>query len=422
MSGANKLRALVADNRAGIGKARGIPAWCTAHPETLRAVFVAHRGSDAPILIEATCNQVNQLGGYTGMAPAGFAAFIAALATSAGVDMGRVILGGDHLGPNPWKALAAREAMDNACTMVRAYVDAGFEKIHLDASMACADDATLSEETIAERAAELCAAAEAARGARELVYVIGTEVPVPGGETSSLDALAVTKPKAARRMYELHRNAFARRILEDAFARVIGVVAQPGVDFGNAQVFAFDPAKAKALSAAVHKMPGAVFEAHSTDYQTEAALRGLVESHFAILKVGPALTFAFREAVVAMAAIEEHLDPARPSGILDVIMAEMDADPRHWRAYVAEGADEALLRLYGLSDRIRYYWPGAAIGAALKTLFANIDAAPVPPGLVSQFAGALLLQHAKAPLSERIIQTKVGAVVDVYRRACGPAG
>ena len=75
--------------------------------------------------------------------------------------------------------------MARARDMVKAYVEAGFEKIHIDASMACADEATVSEQTIAERGAELCAAAEAAGPGGERVYVIGTEVPIPGGERKS---------------------------------------------------------------------------------------------------------------------------------------------------------------------------------------------------------------------------------------------
>ena len=246
-------------------------------------------------------------------------------------------------------------------------------------------------------------------------------MPVPGGETAAIGALAVTAPQAALRTYDLHRAAFARRGLEDALARVIGLVVQPGVDFSNGEVHAFDPHEAAGLSAAVSQIPGAAFEAHSTDYQTGAALRALVAAHFAILKVGPALTLAFREAAVAMAAIEEHLPLARRSDLLEVLTQAMDADPRHWRAYVAADADEPLMRLYGLSDRIRYYWPQPRVAAALKTLVANIDAAPIPPGLVSQFAGALLLDEPGASLSERIIAAKVGAVVANYREACGAA-
>ncbi len=51
-----------------------------------------------------------------------------------------LILGGDHLGPNPWTRLPADQAMEKAAAMVAAYAAAGFTKIHLDASMACADD------------------------------------------------------------------------------------------------------------------------------------------------------------------------------------------------------------------------------------------------------------------------------------------
>ena len=87
--------------------------------------------------------------------------------------------------------------MAKAKAMVTAYVEAGFTKIHLDASMACADDRALNDETRARRAADLCAAAEAASGGRPLSYVIGTEVPVPGGETGGLGGIAVTKPEAA---------------------------------------------------------------------------------------------------------------------------------------------------------------------------------------------------------------------------------
>src|SRR5579863_279504 len=158
MNAGAELRAIVADNRAG--RARGLPSWCTAHGRTLLAILRQHRDSDDPILIEATCNQVNQHGGYTGMTPAGFRAFVESLALQAGVAADRIIFGGDHLGPNPWKGRTAAEAMSEARVMVRAYVEAGFDKIHLDASMACADDLALSEDAMAERAAELCAVAE----------------------------------------------------------------------------------------------------------------------------------------------------------------------------------------------------------------------------------------------------------------------
>ena len=352
------------------------------------------------------------------MTPAAFRTFIEDLARAARVDPARIILGGDHLGPNPWKTRPASEAMREARDMVRAYVEAGFSKIHLDASMRCADDRELTEATIAERGAALCAVAEAARAGRDLVYVIGTEVPIPGGETAALDSLAVTMPEAAHRTFALHRTAFAKAGIGEAIGRVIALVVQPGVDMGNTQVFGYDKRKAAALSAAVLDIPGVVFEAHSTDFQTEAALADLVATHFPILKVGPSLTFAFREAIVAMAAIEERLVASGRSDALAVLERAMDDNPVHWRDYVGEGraraADQAL-------------WPQrpralllarSAVEAAVKTLVRNIDTAPVPPGLTSQFVGDMLLDG-EGPLSRRIVQSKVGAVVAKYRRASG---
>jgi D-tagatose-1,6-bisphosphate aldolase subunit GatZ/KbaZ len=187
---------------------------------------------------------------------------------------------------------------------------------------------------------------------------------------------------------------------------------------GNTQVFYFDKAKAGALSAAALTVPGVVFEAHSTDFQTEAGLADLVASHFAILKVGPSLTFAFREAVVAMAAIEERLGASKRSGILEALATAMNENPVHWRPYIPVDERQELLKIFGLSDRIRYYWPQPKVDAALKTLLSNIDAARAPPGIVSQFVGKMLADDQAGPLSERIIQAKVGAVVEIYRRAC----
>lgn len=412
------LRDIVSANRGGAHI--GIPSYCTAHEATLRAILAAYRNDRQPILIEATCNQVNQDGGYTSMTPRAFRQFVEALANSEGIDPKRLILGGDHLGPNPWQGLPAAAAMEKAKVMVADYVAAGFTKIHLDASMACIDDGVLAEATMAERAADLCAVAEEVAAGRPLDYVIGTEVPVPGGETEALAGVAVTTPEAVRHTVELHRQAFATRGLQAAFERTLAVVVQPGVDFGNDQVLSYAPEAASAVVASVPALPGLAFEAHSTDYQTQAALAGLVAGHFAILKVGPELTFAYRQAVVAMAQIEAALAPAEPSEIIEVIKAEMRREPRHWRSYVGPDAREGRMLLYGLSDRVRYYWPQPAIRAALARLHVNIIAGQPEPGLVAQFIGGLV-ESGPDPrdLPRRIVGRMVGQVVRKYRAAAG---
>ncbi len=402
---------IIARNRAG--QAVGLPAWCTAHPQTLSAILHCYAADDAPILIEATCNQVNQSGGYTGMTPAGFVTFVHTLARAEGVDPARIILGGDHLGPNPWRSEPAAQAMARARDMVAAYVAAGFTKIHLDASMPCGGE-TLTEPEMAARAADLCAVAEAQ--GRPVHYVIGTEVPVPGGETAVTHAMAVTTAEAAHRTLALHRAAFAARGLDGAFARVIGLVVQPGVDFNNTAVIPYDPAPATALVSVAPTLNGPVFEAHSTDYQHTAALQALVRDHFAILKVGPELTFAFRQAVMALERLE-GLAGLPPSGVTPALLSAMRARPADWRAHVDAGPQEETNMLYGLSDRVRYYWPDAAVQAALRRLFQSLRNSTPPPGLIAQISGGLV--DTARPLPEAIIRRMVGAVVQKYRTATG---
>lgn len=402
-------------NRAG--QAVGLPSWCTAHPQTLAAILHSYREDGAPILIEATCNQVNQFGGYTNMTPADFVAFVQGIARAQGVDPTRLILGGDHLGPNPWKAEPAAQAMANARDMVTAYVEAGFSKIHLDASMPCCGE-VLTEVDMASRAADLCAVAEAAAAGRSLHYVIGTEVPVPGGETEQRDALAITTAEAARRTCDLHRAAFAGRGLEAAFQRVIGLVVQPGVDFGNDQIIAYDPGLATGLAALAPALNGPLFEAHSTDYQTGRALAALVRDHFAILKVGPELTFAYRQAVMALERLEVLLG-LPPSGVTQALLAAMRRRPSDWRAYIPPGQREESMMLFGLSDRLRYYWSVPEVQAAQARLFATLRSARPAPGLVAQVTGGLVTIPDSAQLPETVIRQMVGGVVHKYRSATG---
>lgn len=405
------LDGIVARNRAG--QAVGLPSYCTAHPETLAAILRYYRDDDAPVLIEATCNQVNQTGGYTGMTPGGFRSFVEGIAAKQGVARTRLILGGDHLGPNPWKSERTEVAMDRARAMVAAYVAAGFTKIHLDASMACADDAVLADEVMADRAADLAAVAEAA-GVGALHYVIGTEVPVPGGETERVSGLAVTRPEAVRRTLDLHLAAFTRRGLAGVMDRVVAVVVQPGVDFGNDQVVDFDPARAAALCEAAPALGGPLYEAHSTDYQAGAALAALVAGHFPILKVGPELTFAFRQAVFTLADIA-----GQRGSVEAALRGAMRAEPADWRAYVeADGREEAMM-LYGLSDRVRYYWPRPAVRQAVERLFADVRASTPSPGVVAQATGGLVEPVDPARLPEVVIGQRVGAVVAKYRNATG---
>ncbi len=407
------------------GRAPGIPSVCSAHPWVIGAALALGRAEGRPVLIEATCNQVNQDGGYTGMTPADFRRFVEAIAAKEGFARSDLILGGDHLGPNPWKHLTADLAMDRACIMIAAYAAAGFTKLHLDASMACAGDPNpLPDATIAQRAARLAAVAEAAAGPARPVYVIGTEVPIPGGALEAVEHLTLTTPAAARATIELHHAAFAAAGIAGAFDRILGLVVQPGVEFGNENVVAYDPAAAVPLTTALDTMPS-VYEAHSTDYQTPAALAALVRDGFAILKVGPGLTFALREALYGLDHIADHLFPARTVTLRAVMEAVMLANPVHWAPYYHGTPDhQHLQRHFSYSDRIRYYWTDPTAAPAVSDLMALFAGHTIPEPLISQYLSGsypAVMSGQLDPTAPAQIRAAITRMLQDYSAACPQA-
>ena len=405
------------------GKPKGIVSICSAHPIVIEAALRHAAKNGGPVLIEATCNQVNQDGGYTGMTPSDFRRFVEKIAAKVGLPMEEVIMGGDHLGPNPWKSLPAAEAMGKAEIMIAAFAKAGFTKLHLDTSMGCAGEpAALPDSTTAERAAILAEVAEANKsGDFDPVYIIGTEVPVPGGALEKLteDHLQVTTPDAVAETYDVHKRAFLARNLSGAFERVIALVVQPGVEFGHTDVIHFDAKKAAILTACLKDRPSLVFEAHSTDYQTADGLAGLVRGGFSILKVGPWLTFALREALYGLDSIADVMEGTPPSGRL---MAEMENvmqnSPANWAKYYSGDKTELWLqRHFSYSDRIRYYWPDATAAAAVEKLRMRLKGKDIPQPILSQFLHPDLIATASEPTFEGLLIASVERILKIYSKA-----
>ena len=432
-SATNRLAQILQDNHGG--RAAGVFSICSANRHVLEAGMMQALRDESLLLIESTSNQVNQYGGYTGQTPADFVAFVHEIAREWKLPEERIVLGGDHLGPHVWKNQPSASAMDKGCAMVREYVRAGYTKIHLDASMACGDDPAgrpLSDGVVSERATILCEAAELAH--KELpsespapLYVVGTEVPIPGGEHSEAQAPKATRTEDLARTLHLAKTAFHSRGLEAAWERVIAVVVQPGVEFGDATVFAYNSRKAQALSEYLVKHWTGVYEAHSTDYQAPAALQEMVRDHFAILKVGPWLTFAFREAIFALAEVEKEWLAWRQgialSGVREALERAMVENPAHWKGYYH--GDESALRFarkYSYSDRSRYYWPQPEVTAAVHRLLANLTAHPAPVSLLSQYLPAQGEEMRSGKLRNLpldLIRSKIMQVMDHYAFACG---
>ena len=79
----NALLDLVRRHKSG--ETVGIYSVCSAHPLVIEAALRLARRTGTVALVEATSNQVNQDGGYTGMRPAAFRERVLALATRVGL-------------------------------------------------------------------------------------------------------------------------------------------------------------------------------------------------------------------------------------------------------------------------------------------------------------------------------------------------
>ena len=416
------------------GETKGITSICSAHETVIKAAFRFALNRTAPVLIESTCNQVNQFGGYTGMTPADFVAYVERLADETGLPRHQLILGGDHLGPNPWQDEPAELAMTKAKTLVQDYVAAGYSKIHLDASMKLGDDKKerpLAKTISAQRAAAMVAVAESTctqfGNSTPLFYVIGTEVPIPGGAQTHEESLSVTTPEDVNETIEITRQAFIARGLSAAWERVIAVVVQPGVEFGDDQVFDYEPAKASALAHFIEGNDQLVYEAHSTDYQTRKSLRQLVRDHFAILKVGPGLTFALREALFALDMMEAELfhEQRQKRAYLRKTLEDcMVQEPVHWQKhYTGSSRGQAFARKYSFSDRSRYYWSQAQVQVSLAKLYRNLGELPLPLSLLSQYMPQQYKRIRRGELENKphaLIVDKITAVLSDYAYACSP--
>ncbi|MDW5377528.1 D-tagatose-bisphosphate aldolase, class II, non-catalytic subunit [Halomonas sp. HP20-15] len=424
-----RLKDIVRRNKEGQNV--GIYSVCSAHPLVLEGAMLHANQMGSALLIEATSNQVDQNGGYTGMTPADFREFVGSIADKVGLERERIILGGDHLGPNRWQGESAEIAMRNAEILVEHYVSAGFGKIHLDCSMSCSDDPRpLSDDVVATRAARLATIAERTAIAHfdksDIHYIVGTEVPVPGGAQESLeDGVIPTSPAAAQATLDAHRQAFQEAGLERVWTRVVGLVVQPGVEFDHQNVVDYRRESAQALSQAIANEPNLVYEAHSTDYQTPTSLANLVEDHFAILKVGPGLTFALREALFALEEIEHILvDKKDRSNLSDVVERRMKETPSYWENHYHGSAEEIYFaRRFSLSDRIRYYWPDSQVQEAQQKLIDNLDKAPLPLPLLSQYMPNQYRRIRENELEATAHSLIIDHIVDVlrdYAAACLP--
>ena len=414
------------------GKAVGIYSACSANSFVIEAVLKKGLEDNSCVLIESTANQCDQFGGYTGMKPLDFKNYVYSIADKLGFDKNKIFLGGDHLGPLTWTNLNEEEAMKNSEVLIDAYVSAGFSKIHVDTSMKVKDDdpnTRLSDETIARRGVHLVKVAENAYkklletnpNAVEPIYIVGSEVPIPGGSQAAIDeGVQVTKVIDFKATMNTFKETFKKEGIEDVWDRVLGIVVQPGVEEKDSGCTEYDRSKALELSNAIKQVPDLVFEGHSTDYQTKIKLREMVEDGVAILKVGPGLTFAAREGLYALSFIEDEVCKVNgnsPSNFREVLDNEMLQNNSHWiKHYHGTQEEIALKRKYSFSDRSRYYYATEPVKKAIDTLLNNLkDGCPL--NLLSQFMPIQYTKVREGTLKndpKELVLDRIGNTIDEY--------
>lgn len=421
--------------KRGRGGPWGLASYCTSHPLVLEACMETVRDSGQVLLVEATANQVNQYGGYTGMEPKDFIRYIEEIAIRADFPRERLLAGGDHLGPLVWASEPEEKAMEKARVLVREFVLAGFAKIHLDTSMRLGDDSRenpLSTEVIARRGAILYGEALRAYEERKAlqpeairpVFVIGSEVPIPGGSQEGEDTVAVTRPEDFADTVETYRRVFAEVGYPDAFQDILAVVVQPGVEFGENSVHEYNRRAARELTESLKQYPGLVFEGHSTDYQSQEALRQMAEDGIAILKVGPALTFALREALFQLESMERELVPegarSHLAAVLDWVMVQ---EPENWeKHYHGKEKELALARKYSYSDRCRYYIGKTEVEEAIERLLKNLERWKPAMSMLHQYMPVQYQRVRRGILTDKpreLLKDAVARVVEQYQRAVG---
>ena len=388
-----------------------LPSFCSSNFDVLKSIMIFAKYQNFPVLIESTSNQVNQYGGYSGLKPFQFEKKIRRLAKFIKLNNKSLMIGGDHLGPLPWKDLDEATAMKNSKKLVKDCLKAKYEKIHIDTAIICRGEKKIDRHTVIQRCDEILSVFSK-KDFDNVFLVIGTEVPFAGGGHAIKSS--PTTFESIKEEIDLYSTILKKK-------KKFALVIEPGIGFGN---FSVIQAKLKNFGKRLifSKKNNFVYEAHSSDYQKISSLKKLVKNNFKFLKIGPELTYFYAKSIFKMEEFEKKSYKNNFSNIKNIILKEMKNNNSYWIDYYkAKKKKLDNLKFNSYLDRLRYYWSSKNILNSKKKLFININKINKKKFIrYTDFKEKDLILKEKLKLnnSEFIIYKSIEPILKRYYSAC----
>ena len=414
------------------GERKGIYAVGSHNSTILEVCFQQALVDGSPVLLEISANMLVLPGQSGKTSPADFIKRVKNIAAEAEFPQDRLFFGVNDLGPSLWQDESDESALKKACEFISEIVGLGFNKLGIHAGEPLKGDPvgeTLTQEIIIARETVLYQAAE--RAAAKLpdeekpLYVIGVH------------------PRQEAGRVEDQRRMVNRKDIEDAvdqFAQTAEAAGLPdikerlpaariflGTGYDSENIIPFDSSLLKELGGCVCRDRSVVLEAPQTDFQSQIVLDKLVDNHFAVLSVGPELTYAMREALFSLALMENETMLGKPGVYLSNYIIELDramqSAPQHWQEYyTGNGFEQLVARKYSFYDRSRFFLENKDVRKMRKRLYDNLTANPVPLTVLRQFMPRQYERVAAGELENKpkaLVMDAVRYALHRYSRACG---
>ena len=346
-------------------KDKALPSFCTSNTDVIKSILFFCHIKKLPCLIECTSNQVNQYGGYTNKTPQNFMKEISNIRKEINFDKKKLFLGGDHLGPLPWKKQNKAAAIKKSISLINDFLKQNFCKIHIDTSIKCKNDKYINSDIIFYRTNQILNNESIKKKIRNKFLVIGTEVPLSGsGDSKKIIKTNIKQIKAEVLKF--------RKILKKLKLKnnLFGLVIEPGMKYMHSSIKKpnfTNFSKKKHIS----KKNNFVYEAHSTDYQSKTILKQLVKNNFKFLKVGPELTYNYSRALFFMENVEIKFFKIKNSNFKKTIFSTMLKNKKYWDGYYEK--KKFKLFLNSKLDRMRYYFNTKSVANSIEVLKKNIN-------------------------------------------------